>query len=117
MVRLSVFLKNTTLLCSVRFGQLSRTRRPRTLARSLAPSNVSAARPKGRASRRRIINSPRLLSEVTVLRLYCSVSWGVEGRLLSLILPAVAAGRRRGVWWSYSVKYAWQPHWQEVPEG
>ena len=115
MVRLSVFLKNTTLLCAS--DQLSRTRRPRTLARSLAPSNVSAARPKGRASRRRIINSPRLLSEVTVLRLYCSVSWGVEGRLLSLILPAVAAGRRRGVWWSYSVKYAWQPHWQEVPEG
>ena len=64
MVRLSVFLKNTTLLCAS--DQLSRTRRPRTLARSLAPSNVSAARPKGRASRLRIINSPRLLSKVTV---------------------------------------------------
>ena len=47
-----------------------------------------------------------MLSEVTVL--LCSVSWGGETRRLSLknstALPAVAAGRRRGVWWSHSVR-------------
>ena len=55
------------VLCALRSALSDTLGDHGTLARSLAPSNVSAARPKGRASRLRIINSPWLLSKVTVL--------------------------------------------------